>query len=50
MLPNQESPIACALIDIKYAELGTELYVEIRGNRYLAKVRNRKFYTKNYKK
>ncbi|MDO9629119.1 MAG: glycine cleavage system aminomethyltransferase GcvT [Acholeplasmataceae bacterium] len=50
MLPNQESPIACALIDIKYAEIGTELYVEIRGNRYLAKVRNRKFYTKNYKK
>jgi len=50
MLPNQETPIACALLDIKYAEMGTELYVEIRGNRYLAKVRNRKFYTKNYKK
>ncbi len=50
MLPNQESPIACALVDIEYAEIGNELYVEIRGNRYLAKVRNRKFYTKNYKK
>jgi len=50
LLPNVEIPIACALIDIKYAALGTELFVQIRKNKVPAKVRNRKFYTKNYNK
>jgi aminomethyltransferase len=50
LLPNNPTPIACALVDIKYAELGTELLVQIRNNKVQARVRNRKFYTKNYKK
>lgn len=50
LLPTLPTPVACALIDIRYAEIGTELYVQIRNNNVLAKVRNRKFYTKKYNK
>ena len=50
LLPNVPAPIACALIDIQYAAIGTELSVLIRNKKIPAKVRNRKFYTKNYKK
>lgn len=50
LLPNVETPLACALVDIKASELGTELYVSIRKNKVPARVRNRKFYIKNYKK
>ncbi|MBE0700398.1 MAG: glycine cleavage system aminomethyltransferase GcvT, partial [Acholeplasmataceae bacterium] len=50
MLPTQEKPIAVAMVEIDYAELGTQLYVVIRQNKVLARVRNKKFYTKNYKK
>jgi len=50
LLPNVPTPIACALIDIKYAAIGTELSVLIRNKKVPARVRNRKFYTKNYKK
>ncbi|MBN2300667.1 MAG: glycine cleavage system aminomethyltransferase GcvT [Acholeplasmataceae bacterium] len=48
LLPNVDTPIACALIDIEYAKIGTELAVQIRRNKVPAKVRNRKFYIKNY--
>ncbi|TNF09634.1 MAG: glycine cleavage system aminomethyltransferase GcvT [Bacillota bacterium] len=50
LLPTQEKPIACALVDINYSKLGTELFVQIRGKMVPAKVRSRKFYTKNYNK
>lgn len=48
LLPNVPTPIACALVDIKYAKIGTELSVQIRKNLVPARVRNRKFYIKNY--
>jgi aminomethyltransferase len=50
LLPNVETPLACALVDIKASEMGTELSVMIRKNKVPARVRNRKFYIKNYKK
>ncbi|MFH1693768.1 MAG: glycine cleavage system aminomethyltransferase GcvT [Bacillota bacterium] len=50
LLPNVTTPVACALIDIAYASIGTELFVQIRKNMVPARVRNRKFYIKNYKK
>lgn len=50
LLPDSDIPIACALIDIAYAKMGTELLVQIRKNKIPAVVRNRKFYTKNYNK
>jgi aminomethyltransferase len=50
LLPDVTTPVACALVDIKYAELGTELHVQIRNNKVPARVRNRKFYTKKYNK
>lgn len=50
LLPDVSTPVACALIDIQYAALGTELHVQIRQNKVAAKVRNRKFYTKKYNK
>ncbi len=50
LLPNVTTPVACALIDIKYQDIGTELFVQIRNNLVPAKVRNRKFYTKKYNK
>lgn len=50
LLPDVTTPVACALIDIAYAEIGTELFVQIRNNKVPAKVRNRKFYTKKYNK
>ncbi len=48
LLPNVSVPIACALVDIDYAKIGTELSVKIRNNFVPARVRNRKFYIKNY--
>lgn len=50
LLPTQEKPIAYALVDINYSKLGTELHVQIRQKMVPAKVRSRKFYTKNYNK
>lgn len=50
LLPDVTTPVACALIDITYSEIGTELFVQIRNNKVPAKVRNRKFYTKKYNK
>jgi aminomethyltransferase len=39
MIPNTEVSIAFALIDSRYAKIGTEVYVHIRKNKVLAKVR-----------
>lgn len=50
LLPNVETPLACALVDISASEMGSELFVLIRKNKVPARVRNRKFYIKNYKK
>ncbi|HAX02903.1 MAG: hypothetical protein A2Y45_05680 [Tenericutes bacterium GWC2_34_14] len=50
LLPDVTTPVACALVDIKYADIGTELSVQIRNNKVAARVRNRKFYTKKYNK
>jgi len=50
LLPNVETPLAYALVDYPYSAIGTELSVQIRQKMVPAKVRNKKFYTKNYKK
>ncbi len=50
LLPNVVTPIACALVDIEYSAIGTDLFVQVRNNKIPAKVRSRKFYIKNYKK
>lgn len=50
LLPNIQTPLANVLLDIEHAELGKEVFVQIRSNLVKAKVRNRKFYQKNYKK
>ena len=50
LLPTQDKPIAFALVDINYSKLGTDLHVQIRQKMVPAKVRSRKFYTKNYNK
>lgn len=50
LLPEVETPIALVLIDKAYSELGTLLHVKIRNKLVLGRVRNRKFYDKNYKK
>ncbi len=48
--PTLKRNIGLALIDAKYAELGTEIEISIRNKPAKAEVINRKFYTKNYKK
>ncbi len=50
LLPNVSTPIACALVNLECSAIGTELSVLIRNKKIPAKVRNRKFYIKNYKK
>jgi aminomethyltransferase len=42
--PTYKTCVGLALIDISYAALGTEVYVEIRGKKLLAKVVNTPFY------
>ena len=48
--PTLKKNIGLALIDSKYTELGTEIYILIRNKPVKAEVINKKFYTKNYKK
>ncbi|MFA5493092.1 MAG: glycine cleavage system aminomethyltransferase GcvT [Bacteroidales bacterium] len=50
LLPEVETPLALVLIDKLYSELGTLLHVKIRNKLVLGRIRNRKFYDKNYKK
>ena len=48
--PTLKKNIGLALIDSKYCELGTEIEIVIRDKPLKAKVVNKKFYKKNYKK
>lgn len=41
--PTLKKPIALALIDINYAKINNRVYVEIRGKKIPAKVRNKSF-------
>ena len=50
LLPEVETPLALVLVDKTYSEIGTMLTVGIRNKRIIGRVRNRKFYDKNYKK
>ncbi len=50
LLPEIETPLALALIDIDQALIGNDVQVEIRRKHIQAKVRNRKFLVKNYVK
>ncbi|HWQ30113.1 MAG TPA: glycine cleavage system aminomethyltransferase GcvT [Negativicutes bacterium] len=48
--PTLKKNIGLAMVDIAHAELGAEIYIQIRKNVVPAKVISRKFYSKNYKK
>lgn len=48
--PTLHKNIGLALLDVRYAELGTEISVVIRNKRVKAKIVNKRFYNKNYKK
>jgi aminomethyltransferase len=50
MSPTVKKNIGLALIDAKYAELGTNLDIIIRNKPVKAQVVSKKFYQKNYKK
>jgi aminomethyltransferase len=50
LLPEIETPLALAMVDINQASIGNELEIEIRRKRVKVKVRNRKFLNKNYVK
>ncbi len=45
--PTVQKPIALALIELSYSKIGTPIFVEIRGRKIPAIIRNRKFYQKN---
>lgn len=48
--PTLEKTIGIALIDAKYADIGTEIEIGIRKNTAKAQVISKRFLTKNYKK
>lgn len=48
MIPNTDKTLAFALIDAKYANIGTLVYIQIRKHQVLAKIRNKKFLEKKY--
>ena len=48
--PTLKKNIGLAMVDIKYSELDTPIEIQIRKKTAKAKVVNRKFYTKHYKK
>lgn len=48
--PTLKKNIGLALIDIEYADMGRDIEVEIRNKRKRAKIINKRFYKKNYKK
>lgn len=50
MSPSTGRTVALAMIDRPYDKLGTEVTVEIRNKRKVAKVVKKKFYSKKYKK
>ncbi|MCD4826467.1 MAG: glycine cleavage system aminomethyltransferase GcvT [Acholeplasmataceae bacterium] len=50
MLAHVDKPIGLALIDKAHGALDNEIFIKIRNKMVPAKIRNKKFYTKNYKK
>lgn len=48
--PSLKKNIGLALVDSKFSELDTEILIQIRNKPQRAKVINKKFYSKNYKK
>jgi aminomethyltransferase len=48
MIPNTDKTLAFALVDAKYANLGTQVYIQIRKHKVPAKIRNKKFLEKKY--
>ncbi len=50
MIPNSNNIYAMALIDSTYAEIGTEVNIQIRKNLVKAKIRNKNFLKKKYVK
>jgi aminomethyltransferase len=50
MSPTLKKNVGLALIDSRYAELGTEIQILIRNKALKAEVISKKFYSKNYKK
>lgn len=48
--PSVKKNIGLALIDSKYSEVGTTIFVKVRNKLYEAVVVSRKFYKKNYNK
>jgi len=50
LLPDYDKPIGLALVDSNYGDLKTEIQIQIRNKAVPAVIRNKKFYTKNYKK
>lgn len=50
LLAGVEKPIGLALIDKEFGKLENEIFIKIRNKMVIARIRNKKFYTKNYKK
>lgn len=50
LIPNHEVALALGFVDIEYAKKDTVIGIKIRHNIVKAKVRDRKFMIKNYKK
>lgn len=50
LIPNTTKSLAFALISSSYAKIGTEVEVQIRKHKVLARVRNKKFLDKKYKR
>lgn len=48
--PTLKKPIGLALVDAAYSQLETPIEIQVRKRALAAKVVNKKFYTKNYKK
>lgn len=48
MIPNTDKTLAFAIIDSKYSNIGTDVYIQIRKHKVLARVRNKKFLDKKY--
>jgi aminomethyltransferase len=48
--PTLKKSIGLAMVDIAYSELGTPIEIQIRKNTVRARVVDRRFYTKKYKK
>ena len=48
--PTLKKNIGLAMVDIEYSELGTPIEIQIRKNAVKARVVDRRFYTKKYRK